>query len=163
MDVRTKWNGRDRTVKAEFVLKEETIQNHWGVTLFGFWMPNIYGSPNGSVTFYLQESARFELKLAFEALLEDGCAILLTEAHRSYEKQAQAYKDKPGLAVSPDVSKHPRGLAIDAWLFDEEIGVWVADDKSTYGDQDMLADYLAFNSWERTVMPKEPWHFDFKG
>lgn len=163
--IRILWNNRDRTIPIKFVKKAESVTNHWGVGLQGFWMPNMYGSGEPYVTFHLQHSAVNALESAFNEALERGYVLILTEAYRTYEVQQKAHQDKPHLAVSPEVSKHPRGLAVDMWGHWLDGGdTWDESDKESYhGHQDLVADILVTHNFFRTVMPKEPWHFDFKG
>jgi hypothetical protein len=143
MDIRVQWKDRDRTIPATFDVSKKTKTNHWGTELHGFWMPNIYGSPPGSVTFYLEEAARTALKNAFDELLEnDGLVILLTEAHRDYDTQYKAWKEKPNLAVSPEVSKHPRGKAVD---------IGVTTKRSVFGRQATRRHTEIRTSWPRLL------------
>jgi len=159
MSVNVIYKNRTRTYDGSVEKTGETFNNHWGTELAGFRMPDIYASTH---EWFLTPEALEALVKAQNELLEEGYSIILVEAHRSYEKQAEAHRKKPGLAVSPEVSKHPRGTAVDARMWDEDIGDFDADDEGTWGDQDYLAEVMAKHGWKRTVMPKEPWHFDYR-
>lgn len=139
---------RTMHMPVEIQRLNKTITNHEGVELIGFWMPNNYATGPNLCQFYLVEAALDALELAQIAVVEEGGSLLLTDAWRSMEQQAEAYKNKKGIAVSPSQSNHPKGIAIDVTPHDLT--------------QERMEEILAAYGWARTV-PHEPWHFDYKG
>lgn len=140
---------------------DNNVTNHYGNALTGFTAPNIYGSL--SHTWHLKQEALIALIAANTELRQEKKCVLLVDAWRSWEYQMKSHYRKPGWVVHPKYSNHPRGLAIDARMFDAGVGVFDQKNEKTWGDQDYLAEVLESYGFFRTVMPKEPWHFDFKG
>lgn len=163
-DVRIVYGDRDRRIPARIQRTRETETTHWGVPLVGFWAPNNYAVRPGDFSFFLTDFALTSLEAVNNALVDSGGGcIVLVDAYRTYEKQLEAWQDKPHLAIHPDDSKHTKGLAVDLRLYSPKIGVFDEAKTQTYGDQDLLAAAMLLGQWKRTVLPKEPWHFDYLG
>jgi len=154
------YKDRERTYEGPIEQTGTRATTHWDRVLHGFKMPDIYASTH---TWYLDPTALAALVAAQNELLEEDFSIVMVDAYRTYEQQAEAHKNKPDLAVTPEQSKHTKGFAADLRMWDSEVGDFDADDEDTWGDQDYLAEVLAKHGWKRTVMPKEPWHFDYTG
>jgi len=142
--------------------RDNTVTNYQGQILVGFRCPDIYASLH---TWHLRSEVVEALAMAQGELLDNAMSIVMVDAYRTYEEQQRAHVRKPGLAVSPEQSKHTKGLAVDLRLWDSRLnnGIFDSDISETYGDQDYLAAILEQYDFRRTVMPKEPWHFDFLG
>lgn len=157
--VKIKWKDRVRAYEGMIEETGSRKTNHWGTELHGFRCPDLYASRH---IWYLQPNALQWIVDAQTWLIAEGKSIVIVDAWRTYERQQQAYEQKPGLAVPPDVSKHPRGIALDLRMFDSDKTVFHAQDKRTWGNQQYLISFLKEFGWENTV-PSEEWHFDFIG
>ena len=111
----------------------------------------------------LQPAPLAALEKAQAELVEEECSIILVDAYRPITQQQKRKAERPDLAVSPDASKHTRGLAIDARLFDPAISTHFDSlNKETEGDQEYLSEVLARHGWRRTN-PNEDWHYEHQG
>lgn len=155
------YKDRSRSYDGEIEKLEDTKLNYRGETLVGFHAPNIYASKDWVC--HLQGEPLNDLIRAQKQLLEAGCSVVIVDAYRDYQSQKEAHEKDPSMVAKPDVSMHPRGLALDLRMIDSDVGTFDSDDEDTYGDQDYLADVMAEYNWVRTVLPKEVWHFDWRG
>ena len=169
MSVPVNYKGKVREFDGPITKTGTSTENWQGTSLAGFLCPNIYASKTN--VWFLQEDALDALILAQAELIDAGCSVLLVDAYRTYEEQAEAKKNKPHLVAPPWKSEHPKGTAIDARMFDEDLIPIEGDDgaifdeanKSTWGDQDYLAEVLEKYGFVRTALPAEDWHFSFRG
>lgn len=161
MSVSVNYKGKIREFDGPITKSETTTENWQGTSLAGFLCPNIYASKTN--VWFLQEDALNALILAQAELIDAGCSVLLVDAYRTYEEQAAAKENKPHLVAHPWKSEHPKGTAIDARMFDEELDVFDESDEDTWGDQDYLASILGKYGFVRTALPAEDWHFSFRG
>lgn len=139
---------REMDMPVEIQLLDKLQTTYQGVSLQGFWMPNWYATGPEYYQCYLHPVALEDLELAQVACVEAGGSILIVDSYRSWDRQMEAYRSKPGIAVKPEQSNHTKGLAIDA--------------RAHTISQDEMAEILADYEWIRTV-PHEPWHFDYRG
>lgn len=134
----------------------------YGDSLIWFSAPEIYASPM-RFPFRAQPAALDAYELAMCELLQDGYCPLLVDAYRTIKQQEALQRRKPGIAVSPSSSKHTRGTAFDVVLWDDamEADWWDSLNRSTWGDQEHLAEVFAKHNLVRTN-PRESWHFEHR-
>lgn len=143
------------------IQRGDESKGDYGDPLVWFSCPDMYASSGHP--WRLQPDALAALEKAQAELLANDCTMILVDAYRSVDRQKERKTERPDLAVSPDASKHTRGLAVDARLYDPAVGEYFeGQDAATHGDIEYLAEVMGRHGWKRTN-PREEWHFEFQG
>lgn len=83
-----------------------------------------------------------------------GLPVSLTDGYRTHEQQAEAFKNKPGLAVAPGKSFHEQGNAID--VDPASFGGYDTPEYARFVDHMKSKGYAWGGEFKNK---KEPWHF----
>lgn len=127
--------------------------------LIGFQAPDIYGSTN---VWYLRADALDAFNSAINSVGSNGANFpLIIDAYRTTQQQNDAHKRKPDLATVAEYSLHTRGLALDLRAHPGHGKIFVAEDESTWGSQELMTQHLAKFGWKKTVN-EEPWHYEYQ-
>ena len=88
-----------------------------------------------------------------KAAHKNGVSLGIRSGYRSYQKQAQLYKDyrrgRGNLAAPPGYSNHESGRALDLYVTDHHAYDWLREHAAAFG-------------FHRTV-PTEAWHWEYLG
>ncbi|MCW2543556.1 MAG: hypothetical protein JWM40_1108 [Frankiales bacterium] len=89
-----------------------------------------------------------------------GSPLCVTGGYRSYQRQVELYREKPGLAAVPGTSEHGWGNAIDFCGGVQDSGsaasAWMRRNAGSFG--------WFHPSWaEPSGSKPEPWHWEFNG
>lgn len=135
-------------------------QAYNGNNLQQFRAPDAYASDRQWI---LSPNALQSLIRVQADLTQQGKSIIVVDAYRTLDQQAQVRQQKPHLATARDEdSNHPKGDAIDLRMYDPAVSrLWDINNTQTWGSQAELAQAMARHGWKQH--PSEQWHFDFIG
>ena len=165
--ITVRWDNppRTRELPLDIILKPNGVFLYKGLHLQKFWAPNIYATlPNCEKCFFAALRAdvlQILIKLQ-KALVEEGYSIVLMDAWRSLQKQAEVYRKKPKLAARPSLrAPHVRGIAVDMRIAPLDGRTFYHRDPNSWVETGTPFDIARRFGFIRPLK-NEPWHFEIR-
>jgi LAS superfamily LD-carboxypeptidase LdcB len=106
------------------------------------------------------DASRWFNKMSVFHRQQTGTALCVNDSYRSYARQVDVYRRKPGLAAVPGTSRHGWGLAVDLGCGVPQYGSpafnWMRANAARF--------HFVHPAWaEPSGSMPEPWHWEFTG